>query len=260
MTASRGFGGGPTPHTPPDEWTTAQLRALDGIPIGAEDVVHVFVSLDGAPDAADEALLDEEERQRAVRFVHARHRARFTLAHAALRLFVARCLGVEPAAVRYVAGRHGKPRLPRTFPPLEFNLSHAESVCLLAAARERAVGVDVELVRELPDAASLAAAHFSATERDALRSLPAPERRSAFFRCWTRKEAVLKADGEGLGHALDRVDVGLEGAASVRLPRPGETREWSVVDLPAPSEYAAAGAVASSADHPIGWRPLSLSL
>jgi 4'-phosphopantetheinyl transferase len=239
-------------------WTTADLRALGAITVGDEEVVHAFVSLDGQPDAADEALLDAEERLRAARFVHATHRARFILAHAALRLFLARCLGVEPAIVRYDAGQHGKPRLAARFPPLEFNLSHAEGLCLVAAVEARAVGVDIEFVRDLPDAATIADAHFSAAEREGLRSLPAAERRLAFFRCWARKEAVLKADGEGLGRALDSLEVGLFGASTVLDPRPGDPREWSVVDLPAPPGYAAAGAVASSAGEPIGWRSLSL--
>lgn len=240
-------------------WSTADLRALDAIPVGDGEVVHAFVSLDGEPGAADEALLDAEERHRAARFVHATHRARFTIAHAALRLFLARCLGVEPAAVQYEAGRDGKPRLGAGSRPLEFNLAHAEGLCLLAAVRARAVGVDVEFVRDLPDAASIADAHFTAAEREALRSLSAAERRAAFFRCWTRKEAVLKAEGEGLGRALDSLEVGLDGAATVSVPRPAGPSEWSLVGLPAPSGYAAAGAVASSAGEPVHWRPLSLA-
>ena len=240
-------------------WSTADLRALQTVSVADNEVVHVFVSIDGAPGAADEALLDTGERHRAARFVHASHRARFTLAHAAVRLFLARCLGVEPVNIRYEAGEHGKPRLAATSPPLEFNLSHAGGLCLLAAARARAVGVDVELVRELPDEASIAEAHFSAAEREALRSLPPAERRPAFFRCWIRKEAVLKADGEGLGRPLDRVDVGFGGVATVSIPSPGAPREWSLVDLPAPPGYAAAGAVAASAAEPIRWRTLTLA-
>ena len=188
-------------------WSAADLRALEGIRVGHSEVVYAFLSLEGEPSALDEALLDDEERRRSRRFVHPRDRRRFVRAHADLRLFLALCLEVEPATVRYETGVHGKPRLLPGLPPLEFNLSHSEGLGLLAVARDRSVGVDVEHVRDLPDAMSIADTHFTAAESKALRSLPPPERRAAFFRYWARKEAVIKAGGEGLGRALDSFDV-----------------------------------------------------
>ena len=163
-------------------WSAADLRALEGIPVGHSEVVYVFLSLEGEPSALDEALLDDEERRRAGRFVHPRDRHRFVRAHADLRLFLALCLDVEPAKVRYETGVHGKPRLLPGLPPLEFNLSHSERLGLIAVARDRSVGVDVEHVRDLPDAMTIADTHFTAAESKALRSLPPPERRTAFFR------------------------------------------------------------------------------
>jgi len=231
-------------------WSAADLRALEGIPVGHSEVVYAFLSLEGEPSALDEALLDDEERRRARRFVQLHDRRRFVRAHAGLRLFLALCLEVEPATVRYETGVHGKPRLLPGLPPLEFNLSHSEELGLLAVARDRWVGVDVEHVRDLPDAMSIADTHFTSAESKALRSLPPPELRETFFRYWARKEAVIKAGGEGLGRALDSFDV--DGAPGSR----GRT-EWLFRDLPSPAGYAAAGAVAADQGARVQWREFS---
>jgi 4'-phosphopantetheinyl transferase len=244
--------------------STADLRALGAITVGPSEVVYAFLSLVGEPSALDEALLDEDERARAMRFVRPRDRRRFVLAHAALRLFLARCLDVHPPAVRYESGIHGKPRLAPTLPALEFNLSHSGGVGVLAVARDRPVGVDVEELRDLPDALSIAAAHFSAAEREALRSLPPDEQRGAFFRGWTRKEAVVKASGEGLGRALDSFEVDLAPSSMKALTRfdgrDGEVAGWSLRELTAPTGYEAAGAVGVAPRAPQArWRELSIA-
>lgn len=241
---------------------TADLRALEAINVGPSEIVYVFLSLLGQPSALDEALLDDEERARALRFVRSPDRSRFVLAHAALRLFLARCLDVQPAAVRYESGLHGKPRLAPGLPALEFNLSHSAGLGLLAVARDRPVGVDVEHLRDVPEALNIADTHFSAAEREVLVSLPPAERRAAFFRCWTRKEAVIKALGEGLGRALGSFEVDLAPGSTSALTRfdgrPGSVAGWSLRDLTAPTGYAAAGAVAVAVRAPLSrWRELS---
>jgi 4'-phosphopantetheinyl transferase len=179
-------------------------------------------------------------------------------------LFLALCLEVEPATVRYETGVHGKPRLLPGLPPLEFNLSHSEELGLLAVARDRSVGVDVEHVRDLPDAMSIADTQFTAAESKALRSLPPPEQRAAFFRYWARKEAVIKAGGEGLGRALDSFDVdGEPGSTSAVMQWAGGSRgmtEWSLRDLSSPPGYAAASAVAAHEGAPVQWRELSIEV
>jgi 4'-phosphopantetheinyl transferase len=232
---------------------------LEAIGVGPAEVVYAFVSLAGEPSAADEALLDDEERERSTRFVRPRDRDRFVLSHAALRLFVARCLDIEPFAVRYAKGVHGKPQLAPGLPPLEFNLSHSGELALVAIARDRALGVDVEHMRDLPDALSIAETTFSPAEQAALRSLAPAEQQPAFFRCWTRKEAVIKAAGDGLGRVLDSFDVDLApGSTSALLRfdgRDGDLAGWSLRDLPAPAGYVAAGAVATSTP-PARWRAL----
>jgi len=239
----------------------ADLRAVKAIDVGGSEVVYAFLSLRDEPSGIDEALLDDEERARSMRFIRSSDRRRFVLAHAALRLFVARCLDVHPAAVRYENGVHGKPRLGPGLPSLEFNLSHSGRSGLLAVARDRPVGMDVEQVRDVPEALSIADTHFSAAERQVLWSLPAAERRGAFFRCWTRKEAMVKAIGEGLGRALGSFDVDLAPGAKSALTRfdgrSGSLTGWSLRDLTAPPGYAAAGAVAVALGAPAPrWREL----
>src|SRR4029077_16735346 len=126
------------------------------------------------------------------------------------------------------------------------------------------VGVDVEHVRDLPDAMSIADTQFTAAESKALRSLPPPEQRAAFFRYWARKEAVIKAGGEGLGRALDSFDVdGEPGSTSAVMQWAGGSRgmtEWSLRDLSSPPGYAAASAVAAHEGAPVQWRELSIEV
>jgi 4'-phosphopantetheinyl transferase len=252
------------PSAPPMIWSAADLRALEGIHVGRSEVVYAYVSLEGKPSALDEAVLDDEERSRSSRFIHLRDRQRFVRAHADLRVLLARCLGVEPATVRYETGAHGKPRLSPAFPPLEFNLSHSEELGLLAVARDLSVGVDVEKVRNLPDAMSIADAHFTTSEAKRLRSLPPSERRTAFFRYWARKEAVIKAGGEGLGRALDSFDVhGTPGSTPGVMRWAGGSRartDWLLRDLPSPAGYAAASAVAAGVGTRVTWRELSIEV
>lgn len=241
----------------------ADLRALEAISVGPSEVVYAFVSVVGEPSAFDEALLDDDERARATRLVRLSDRHRFVLAHAALRLFLAKCLEIHPTAVRYENGVHGKPRLGPGLPSLEFNLSHSGGLGLIAVARERSVGVDVEQLREVPDALSIVDTHFSAAEQEVLRSLPPAEQRAAFFRCWTRKEAVIKALGEGLGRALDSFEVDLAPGSMSALARfegrSGNVAGWSLRALTAPTDYEAAGAVAvAQGAPPMRWRELSI--
>lgn len=241
----------------------AELRSLRAISLGPSEVVYAFVSVASEPSALDEALLDDEEQVRSTRFVRPPDRRRFVLAHAALRLFLARCLDIHPMAVRYENGIHGKPRLASGLPSMGFNLSHSGELGLVAVARDRSVGVDVEQVRGVLDARSIADMHFSRAERQALRSFPPAEQQEAFFRCWTRKEAVTKAVGEGLGHALDSFEVDLAPGSVSALTRfdgrSGNVAGWSLRDLTAPTGYAAAGAAAIVLRaQPTRWREFSM--
>ena len=241
-------------------WSVADLRGLEAVVVEPLEIVYAYVSLEGEPSGDDEALLDDEEAERSRRFAHSIDRNRFILAHAAVRIILARSLGILPTEVAYESGRNGKPLLAPSDLPLQFNLSHSQAVGLVAVSRERALGVDIEHVRELADMLEIADQQFAVEEARQLRALPQAERRPAFFRCWTRKEAVIKVHGDGLGYPLDSFEVDLAAGSISALRRyagrPGDEVALSLRDLASPIGYVAAGAVAVPAGTQITWREL----
>jgi len=167
----------------------------------ASDEVHTWcVSLDVPPDTSGDlyATLTSDERNRSARLRFERDRRRFVVAHGALRTLLGRYLGIPPGAVRFVYNRFGKPDLSPELGRLKFSLSHSADLALIAIAADAEIGVDVELIREQSDWAELARCFFSAAEVDQLNGLPRPLHTQAFFSCWTKKEAYVKARGEGL--------------------------------------------------------------
>jgi 4'-phosphopantetheinyl transferase len=242
-------------------WTVGDLRGPAAIAVPDDTIVYAYVSLEGRPGSAELALLDDAEANRARRFVRTRDEHRFVLAHAALRVLLGRALEAAPERVAYEYGENGKPFLARGLGSLQFNMSHAGEIGLVAMCRHRPLGVDVEEVRELANALDIAEQNFSAAEQAVLRSLPRAEQHAAFFRCWTRKEALLKAMGEGIGAGLDTFDVDLAPGSKSALrryaDRPGEEARVSLRDLPAPTGYAAAGAVEKKSNDALLWRELT---
>jgi 4'-phosphopantetheinyl transferase len=192
------------------------------------------------------SLLSPPERQRAGRFRSAAHRKRYVVARARLRQLLAERLGAEPASIGILATDQGKPMLApeHRASGLEFNLSHSFSLAVYAFARGRSVGIDVEQIREIPDSDDLAARFFSAAEAAAYRATPAGGRDLAFLACWTRKEAFVKALGEGLSHPLDAFDVTLDPDEPALITRIGERRGpdlgWVLTSFrPTPSHIGA---------------------
>jgi 4'-phosphopantetheinyl transferase len=206
--------------------------------------------------------LSTDELARAARFRFPEHRAHFIVRRASLRMILASYLGGSaPSRVAFTDGARGKPSLAEPAGPstLRFNVSHSHHLALVAVTRAGEVGVDVERLHPLDDLAQLAARNFSAWENAALRSLPAPARSPAFFLCWTRKEAFIKAAGEGLARRLDGFSVSLTPGEPARFVSiegdPGELARWSVFDLaPAPG-YAGALVVEGHVSPPT-WRSL----
>jgi 4'-phosphopantetheinyl transferase len=215
-----------------------------------EAEVHVWrVRLD-VEEARRDALsrsLSAQERERAARFYFDRDRHRFQVARGVLRELVGRYLGVAPGRVELGVGLAGKPILRECGEGLRFNVSHSGGRALLAFARGRELGVDLEAEREIPEMASLAERFFSAAEAAAWRALPSEERPAAFFRAWTRKEAFLKATGEGLFRALDSFDVSLGPAEPARLLRvagaPNEVERWHLLPIEVGDGFQATMAV-----------------
>lgn len=208
----------------------------------APDAVHVWrARLDISDDRLEAmaSLLSPDEHTRAARFRFNRHRRRYVAARGRLRLILGRYLDRAPEAIAFQYGPQGKPWLPS----LEFNVSHTGDVALYAVTRERRVGIDVEAARALADADRIVDRFFSAREVEAYRALSSAKRARAFVTCWTRKEAFIKAIGEGLSHPLDTFDVTVqadEPAALLALNRdPQAAARWHMQALPVGAGYAA---------------------
>lgn len=211
----------------------------------------------------NETSLSAEERQRAARFHFDSDRDRFIVAHAGLRDVLSRYLQCEPSELNFSVNEFGKPSLTRsndfsrsttevvTTMEIEFNLSHSGDFALIAIARGRNVGVDVELIREDIELENLARRNFSQRENQELMTLPVEQQTLGFFNCWTRKEAYIKAQGLGLSLPLDSFDVSLapNEPAILRATRPDakEASRWSLHSLNVESDYAAALAVEGNA-------------
>lgn len=167
--------------------------------------VHVWrVALDEWPAGATAESFSAEEQDRAGRLRFEPDRSAFLASRAALRLILGRYLGRNPAAVRFACGSPGKPSIIEGG-DLSFSLSRSRPQAVVAVTRGRAVGVDVERIRPDVDIEALARHFLSPTEAEALRAVPEPGRRAAFFARWTRKEAMIKATGAGLGDGLGHV-------------------------------------------------------
>ena len=187
--------------------------------------IHVWVvALDAEPAAVERLArsLAADELERAERFHFDRHRRRYMVGRGALRTLLGSYLGLPPAAVRFSYGPRGKPFLaespataaaalpsPAGAGGLFFNLSNSHELALAGFLRGAELGVDVEFLKPMPDLEQIAERFFSASERTALRELPEHQKREGFFNCWTRKEAYLKAVGEGLAAPLNSFDVTL---------------------------------------------------
>lgn len=217
-----------------------------------EDEAHVWrASLTRTPSELQglSSLLSPDETDRAQRFHFERDRASFIAARAVLRTILAAYLKLNPAHLQFSYSAHGKPSLSDEAGSggLRFNLSHSHALALYAVTRNREIGVDIEQIRADFAGEEIAERFFSSTEIAMLRALPSNERNESFFNCWTRKEAYIKARGEGLSFPLDRFDVSLspgEQRVTLNVPEaPFEAARWSLLALTPEDGYAAAIAV-----------------
>ena len=195
------------------------------------------------------ALLSDDERARHDRVQTPLRQRRFAVAHAALRILLAAYLGRAPQSLRFSCGSAGKPRLDDVpvERPVDFSLSHSEELAVIAVSARGPLGADVEFIRPRADSGALAERYFSPRERQALAALPAHEREAAFYTCWTRKEAFIKATGAGLSVALDSFDVTVGRDKPARLiaiaGRPDDAAAWSLHHWEPAAGYVAATAL-----------------
>ena len=228
--------------------------------------IHLWVArLDPPAErvAALGRLLDPEERARAERFRFDIHRRRFTVGRGFQRAVLGAYLGCDPSAIVYCYGVKGKPALAVTSPgasgseSLHFNLSNSEELAILGLVRGQEIGVDVEHLRPLSDLEQLASRFFSGAESHTLLALPAAQRVEGFFNCWTRKEAYLKAVGEGITAPLNRFDVTLVPGEPARMLRlegdPERAAAWSYLHLQPAEGYLGAVAIEAQVEELSAW-------
>ena len=253
-------------------WDDERPIVVPPLPEGAVQVWLARLA-DAAPDAAlvhADAVLSDEERARAVRAAASRRRE-FVAGRRLLRRVLGAQLGTAPRAVPIVLDPTGKPRLAPIAPgtaadALRFSLAHAGDVLLVAVSRAGDVGVDVERIDPTRDHAAITARYFASEEQVALAATPEAQRVEAFTRCWTRKEAMVKAIGTGIAGGLTTFVVPVTVAPMVRLVRApdgwdapgppgamdgvGSGRGWVLRDLEVPPGYLASLAL-RGADTPV---------
>lgn len=232
-------------------------------PVLADTDVHVWCAALDLPATQLQWLryvLAPDEQTRAARFHFAKDRDHFIASRGLLRTILGRYLRIEPQQVQFSYGSHGKPTLPGPDDrlPLRFNVSHAKGMALFAFTRWRELGVDIEQIRPIEEAEQIAERFFSAQENVVFRRIDPSLIEVAFFNCWTRKEAYIKARGEGLSLPLDQFDVTLAPGDPALLlatrPDPDEAKRWKLWSMdPAPG-YVAALCVEGDDWQPTYWR------
>jgi 4'-phosphopantetheinyl transferase len=216
------------------------------LPPGEIHVWQAFIAPRNDWDSL-ERTLSADERLRAERFHFDADRQRSIAARGILRRLLGQYLRVAPTELAFRYGPQGKPELAAAATAsVSFNLAHSGDLAMYAFARDRRLGIDVERLREVPEAQIIARNHFTPAESRQLRP-PGAGLQASFFRLWTRKEAVIKAVGTGVSTPLDEFDVSSAapiGTSWQRVGVPSQPRpEWYVCDLPAAAGYCAALAV-----------------
>ena len=229
------------------------IGAQRGAPTIAAGEIHLWFDAMEAPTAQILTLrqtLPADELARAKRFHFERDRRRFIVARGLLRQLLGSYLARPPQELRFTYSDHGKPALLEAQNPhgLQFNLSHSGEMMCVGVTRGRAIGVDIEQVRPIDDMMGIAASFFSPRENEMLATVPADQRELAFFNCWTRKEAYIKAQGQGLSIPLDSFDVTLVPGEEARLlavrnTQPDEAARWTMQAFAPVAGYVAAAVV-----------------
>lgn len=229
----------------------------------SRDEVHVWRASISATEPYIHELrctLARDEVMRAEQYRFAEDRDRFIAARGLLRFILGRYLDTQPEQLQFHYGFFGKPSL--TAEPggkgLQFSVSHSGSLVLCAMAWDRQIGVDLEQIQPIPRVGQLVKRYFSSSEQAAFRAVSRERQMEAFYRCWTRKEAFVKAKGLGFSLPLDRFDVTLAPGEPARLLQvrgnPWEASRWALCDLRPWSGYVGALAVEGHGLRVARWR------
>ena len=224
------------------------MTGTEVAPLGQAEVHVRITSLDRRQSDLRffESILAEDEINRANRFHFKKDRERFVAGRGLLRMILSSYVGTPANEIIFTYGCHGKPGLRRQDgrPAIEFNLAHSAGTAIYAITRDRPVGIDIELVNHEFPIESVAERVFSKVEVAAFRSLPRDMQRTAFFKCWTRKEAFIKALGDGLSCPLSDFDVSLVPGQPAKLlyirGASEEASRWYMEDIESVAGYAAA--------------------
>jgi 4'-phosphopantetheinyl transferase len=196
-------------------------------------------------------LLSADEQEKASRFHFAADRRRFVITRGCLRALLSRYTNMAPETIQFAYGKYGKPSLPqatRESAQIEFNVAHSGNTAAFAFTRIGNIGIDIEQIRTDFDADDIAQRYFSAAEISSLGQTSLAARHAAFFSCWTRKEAFLKAKGVGLSYSLKQFDVTVSPTSPARLlstrPDAKEAARWSMKSFDLARGYAATVVVA----------------
>jgi len=222
------------------------LESFIALPEDEVQLWRVDLEIIGNNESRWKRLLSSDELKRASRFHFQRDRQRFIASRAVLRMILASYLATDPSGLTFSYSKKEKPSLAlrHAASGITFNVSHSGGVALLAFTHDREIGVDVELVRRDFDVEAIARRFFSAHEQEQLAAVPPQDRVDAFFSCWTRKEAYIKATGDGLSLPLTQFDVSIAAGESSALlttrPDPSEAKRWCIQQVPGGPGYVAA--------------------
>ncbi|CAH0342918.1 4'-phosphopantetheinyl transferase superfamily protein [Rhizobium sp. CECT 9324] len=210
------------------------------------DIWSWSLDMPSGEDTKFGTCLSHDELERASRFVRSDDTRRYIAGRTGLRSILGRYLDTAPSDISFSYSESGKPGIQSTGArPLEFNLSHSGDQALLAVSRQFVLGVDIEQIK--PIAEDVAGHFFSAAECSELKAYPDQGRMSAFYRCWTRKEAFVKAQGAGLSLALDCFDVSLSPQRQHTLlrldPSVGSSQDWVFLTISVANGFCAVAAI-----------------
>ena len=215
-------------------------------PVLDRERVHIWrANLDISPDEVTHlsTLLSLDETARANKYRFPEHKRRFIVARGILRQLLGNYLDISPNDLKFEYGDRGKPHVlgSNTCKALQFNISHSEEYALFGFTSDRLIGVDIEYLREMPDAVKIAKRFFSPKEYDLIRNLNAKQQCQAFFKLWTAKEAYFKAIGTGLSGYLASIDINFDSSGDrIRLSSSDNSTSvdnWSIYPCVPASNY-----------------------